>query len=197
MGAGSSSTPARPACTAWTATARQSATNPTGQGRSRSFAATLWPDERIWSELQTRLETKHGWTLTEGLIFQKGIIAMRSFVCDPMQHGRLFIAGDAGHIVPPTGAKGLNLAVADVVVLARGLADVHRTGRKGRLEAYTATALRRVWKAERVSWYMNHAAPERRRNPVRAAHPLGRPGPRRPFASGGHSSRRKLRRGAD
>ncbi|MCW2240227.1 4-hydroxybenzoate 3-monooxygenase [Azospirillum canadense] len=113
-----------------------------------------WSDDRIWSELHARLATKDGWSLTEGPIFQKGIIAMRSFVCDPMQHGRLFIAGDAAHIVPPTGAKGLNLAVADVVVLSRGLVDYYRSGRMERLEQYSATALRRIWKAERFSWYM-------------------------------------------
>ena len=113
-----------------------------------------WSDDRIWSELHQRLETKDGWTLTEGPIFQKGIIAMRSFVCDPMQHGRLFIAGDAAHIVPPTGAKGLNLAVADVVVLSRGLVEYYRTGLTEKLAQYSDTALRRIWKAERFSWYM-------------------------------------------
>lgn len=113
-----------------------------------------WPDDRIWPELHARLATKDGWTLTEGPIFQKGIIAMRSVVCEPMQHGRLFLAGDAAHIVPPTGAKGLNLAVADVVVLSRGLVDYYRSGRAERLEQYSATALRRIWKAERFSWYM-------------------------------------------
>ncbi|HYG90108.1 MAG TPA: 4-hydroxybenzoate 3-monooxygenase [Azospirillum sp.] len=113
-----------------------------------------WSDGRIWSELHARLETVDGWKLTEGPIFQKGIIAMRSFVCDPMQYGRLFIAGDAAHIVPPTGAKGLNLAVADVVVLSRGLVAYYRSGRTELLERYTAVALRRIWKAERFSWYM-------------------------------------------
>jgi p-hydroxybenzoate 3-monooxygenase len=113
-----------------------------------------WPDERIWEELHARLETRDGWTLTEGPIFQKGIVTMRSYVCDPMQHGRLFLAGDAAHIVPPTGAKGLNLAVADVVVLARGLVELFRSGRAGLLDAYSETCLRRVWRAEHFSWWM-------------------------------------------
>ncbi len=113
-----------------------------------------WSDDRIWSELHTRLEDRNGWSLTEGPVFQKGIIAMRSFVCEPMRHGRLFIAGDAAHIVPPTGAKGLNLAVADVLVLSRALTEVYRSGRTDGLDSYSATCLRRIWKAERFSWYM-------------------------------------------
>jgi p-hydroxybenzoate 3-monooxygenase len=113
-----------------------------------------WPDERIWEELQARLATSDGWTLTEGPIFQKGIVGMRSFVCEPMQHGRLFLAGDAAHIVPPTGAKGLNLAVADVVVLSRALVEFSRSGRTDLLESYTETCLRRVWRAEHFSWWM-------------------------------------------
>jgi p-hydroxybenzoate 3-monooxygenase len=112
-----------------------------------------WPDDRIWSELQSRLGFD-GWTLHQGGIFQKGIIGLRSFVCEPMQYGKLFLAGDAAHIVPPTGAKGLNLAVADVVVLSRALEAFYRAGRQDLLQAYSATALRRVWKAERFSWYM-------------------------------------------
>ena len=83
-----------------------------------------WPDEKIWDELRARLATEDGWTLEEGDIFQKNIVGMRSCICEPMQHGRLFLAGDAAHIVPPTGAKGMNLAVADVRVLARGLCRV-------------------------------------------------------------------------
>jgi p-hydroxybenzoate 3-monooxygenase len=113
-----------------------------------------WSDDRIWTELHSRLETKDGWTLIDGPIIQKNIVAMRSFVCDPMQYGRLFLAGDAAHIVPPTGAKGLNLAVADVQVLARGLDAYYKTGKTDLLESYSATCLRRVWKAERFSWYM-------------------------------------------
>jgi p-hydroxybenzoate 3-monooxygenase len=113
-----------------------------------------WPDERIWNQLHARLETGDGWRLTEGEIFQKGIIPLRSFVCEPMQHGRLFIAGDAAHIVPPTGAKGLNLAVADVLVLSRALAAKYAQNRQDLLDRYTETCLRRVWKGERFSWYM-------------------------------------------
>ena len=113
-----------------------------------------WPDERIWTELRARLATTDGWKLKEGRIFQKGIVAMRSFVVEPMQHGRLFLAGDAAHIVPPTGAKGLNLAAADVRVLARALAAFYRSGDEASLVAYSATALRRVWRAEHFSWWM-------------------------------------------
>ena len=87
-----------------------------------------WPDERIWEELQRRLSTRDGKRLTEGSILQKGITGMRSFVVEPMQRGRLFLAGDAAHIVPPTGAKGLNLAVADVRVLAEAIAEFYRSG---------------------------------------------------------------------
>jgi p-hydroxybenzoate 3-monooxygenase len=112
-----------------------------------------WPDARIWEELHARLDLD-GWTLTEGPIFQKGIIPLRSFVCDPMQYGRLFLAGDAAHIVPPTGAKGLNLAVADVLVLSQALEAQYARNDGGLLARYTATALRRVWKGERFSWYM-------------------------------------------
>jgi len=113
-----------------------------------------WPDARIWEELHTRLATREGWKLAEGRIFQRGIIAMRSFVVEPMRYGRLFLAGDAAHIVPPTGAKGLNLAVNDVRVLARALADYFRTGAEEALSAYSASALRRVWRAEHFSWWM-------------------------------------------
>ncbi len=113
-----------------------------------------WSDQRIWGQLHNRLETGDGWTLTEGEIFQKGIIQLRSFVCEPMQYGRLFIAGDAAHIVPPTGAKGLNLAVADVLVLARALEAKYHDNRQDLLDQYSATCLRRIWKGERFSWYM-------------------------------------------
>jgi p-hydroxybenzoate 3-monooxygenase len=113
-----------------------------------------WPDARIWEELHARLATAEGWKLTEGRIFQKGIVAMRSFVVEPMQYGRLFLAGDAAHIVPPTGAKGLNLAAADVRVLARALVAHYREGRGDLLEQYSATALRRVWRSEHFSWWM-------------------------------------------
>jgi p-hydroxybenzoate 3-monooxygenase len=113
-----------------------------------------WPDARVWEELQTRLAGSDGFKVNEGRIFQKGVVAMRSFVVEPMQHGRLFLAGDAAHIVPPTGAKGLNLAVADVRVLAQALAAFYATGRDDLLERYSETALRRVWRAEHFSWWM-------------------------------------------
>ena len=112
-----------------------------------------WSDEKIWQELQTRLACP-GWTLTEGPIVQKGIAGMRSFVVEPMQYGKLFLAGDAAHIVPPTGAKGLNLAVADVRVLARAMAEFYRSGSRLQLERYSETCLRRVWKVQRFSWWM-------------------------------------------
>jgi p-hydroxybenzoate 3-monooxygenase len=113
-----------------------------------------WPDRRIWDELHNRLATDEGWTLTEGPVLEKGITAMRSFVAEPMRHGRLFLAGDAAHIVPPTGAKGMNLAVADVAVLAEALADWYASGSESGLDAYSATALRRVWRAQHFSWWM-------------------------------------------
>jgi p-hydroxybenzoate 3-monooxygenase len=112
-----------------------------------------WPDERIWEELQTRF-AMDGWTLNEGPIVDKAITPMRSFVVEPMQHGRLFLAGDAAHIVPPTGAKGLNLAVADVRVLADALCDWYATGSSSRLDAYSDTCLRRVWRVQHFSWWM-------------------------------------------
>ena len=116
--------------------------------------ASHWPDARIWEELHARLAGGDGWRLTEGRIFQKGVIAMRSFVTEPMRYGRLFLAGDAAHIVPPTGAKGLNLAVADVRVLAQALGSFYESGRTDLLEKYSDTALRRVWRAEHFSWWM-------------------------------------------
>ena len=108
-----------------------------------------WPDDRIWTELGTRLGN-----VNEGPIFDKGITPMRSFVTEPMQHGRLFLAGDSAHIVPPTGAKGLNLAVNDVRILAPGLIELVRDRRTDRLDGYTAAALRRVWRAQDFSNYM-------------------------------------------
>ena len=113
-----------------------------------------WSDEKIWAELQTRLATQGGNKLTEGEILQKGVTGMRSFVADPMQHGRLFLAGDAAHIVPPTGAKGLNLAVADVRVLARAIAEFYRSGNSDLLEHYSERCLRRVWLVQRFSLWM-------------------------------------------
>ena len=112
-----------------------------------------WPDERIWEELRRRV-CLDGWTLIEGEVLEKGITPMRSFVAEPMQHGRLFLAGDSAHIVPPTGAKGLNLAVADVAVLADALIDSYRTGDRSALAAYSQTCLRRVWRAEHFSYWM-------------------------------------------
>ncbi|HEX8712459.1 MAG TPA: 4-hydroxybenzoate 3-monooxygenase [Terracidiphilus sp.] len=114
-----------------------------------------WPDDRIWQELHKRLATANGkWKLTEGPVLQKGVTGMRSFVAEPMQYGRLFLAGDAAHIVPPTGAKGLNLAVADVRVLARALAEFYHSARRDLLDKYSAVCLRRVWKVQRFSWWM-------------------------------------------
>jgi p-hydroxybenzoate 3-monooxygenase len=113
-----------------------------------------WPDARIWEELQRRLQTAGGFRLNEGPILEKGVTAMRSFVAEPMQCGRLFLAGDAAHIVPPTGAKGLNLAAADVRVLAHALACRYRTGSTALLEGYSAVCLRRVWRAQHFSWWM-------------------------------------------
>lgn len=113
-----------------------------------------WSDELILEELQARLATRDTWQLRMGPIIQKSILAMRSFVIEPMQYGRLFLAGDAAHIVPPTGAKGLNLAVVDVRHLARALALFYHHQRTDLLEAYTQTCLRRVWRAEHFSWWM-------------------------------------------
>jgi p-hydroxybenzoate 3-monooxygenase len=113
-----------------------------------------WPDERIWEELQKRLETVEGFRLNEGPILQKGVTAMRSFVAEPMQCGRLFLAGDAAHIVPPTGAKGLNLAAADVRILAHALARRYRDGSQQLLGRYSEICLRRVWRAQHFSWWM-------------------------------------------
>ncbi|HST09832.1 MAG TPA: 4-hydroxybenzoate 3-monooxygenase [Terriglobales bacterium] len=113
-----------------------------------------WPDERIWLELQTRLAGGKDWKLNEGRILQKGVTGMRSFVVEPMQHGRLFLAGDAAHIVPPTGAKGLNLAVADVRILARALKEFYISGQTGALDGYSQMCLRRVWRVQRFSWWM-------------------------------------------
>lgn len=113
-----------------------------------------WSDDRIWAEMHARLETREGWKPKMGKIIQRNIVGIRSFVTEPMQHGRLFLAGDAAHIVPPTGAKGLNLAAADIRVLAQGLVGFYRTGRTAILDGYSATALRRVWRAEHFSWWM-------------------------------------------
>ena len=113
-----------------------------------------WPDERIWAELQHRFEISKPWRLTEGPILQKSVTGMRSFVTEPMQFGRLFLAGDSAHIVPPTGAKGLNLAIADVRVLLRGLTEFYDSGKMELLQRYSEICLRRVWKVQRFSWWM-------------------------------------------
>jgi p-hydroxybenzoate 3-monooxygenase len=112
-----------------------------------------WPDDRIWSELQHRLGVP-GWDLKEGPITEKAVTPMRSFVASPMAYRRLFLAGDAAHIVPPTGAKGLNLALADVTVLAAALTDLLREGRPELAGAYSASCLARVWRATHFSWWM-------------------------------------------
>jgi len=112
-----------------------------------------WPDDRVWEELEKRLGVE-GWTLTRGPILQKGVTDMRSFVVEPMQCGRLLLAGDAAHIVPPTGAKGLNLAAADARVLAHGLSEFYTSGNSSVLDRYSEICLRRVWKAQRFSWWM-------------------------------------------
>jgi p-hydroxybenzoate 3-monooxygenase len=111
-----------------------------------------WPDPRIWEELHARLGS--GATLRQGPVLQKGITGMRSFVAEPMRYGRLFLAGDAAHIVPPTGAKGLNLAVADVRRLSRAIARFYESGSSEGLERYSADCLRRVWQVQRFSWWM-------------------------------------------
>jgi p-hydroxybenzoate 3-monooxygenase len=112
-----------------------------------------WPDDRIWEELSARL-AMDGFSLTSGPVTEKGITAMRSFVCEPMQYGRLFLAGDAVHVVPPTGAKGMNLALADVRVLGRAMASYYKSGDEEALAAYSATCLRRVWRAQHFSYWM-------------------------------------------
>ncbi|MBW8821172.1 MAG: 4-hydroxybenzoate 3-monooxygenase, partial [Streptomyces sp.] len=124
--------------------------------------AGSWDDDAIWDELERRFETDDDWTLERGPITQKSVTPMRSYVHEPMRHGRLFLAGDAAHIVPPTGAKGLNLAVGDVVTFARALTHRKETGSAERLDAYSETCLRRVWQAERFSYDMTsllHRAP--------------------------------------
>jgi len=114
----------------------------------------LWSDDRIWSELHTRLETDDGWKLNEGPISQKGVTPMRSFVAEPMQYGRLFLAGDAAHIVPPTGAKGMNSAVADVQILAHAFDALYRNGDGAYLQNYSAKCLKHIWRKQHFSWWM-------------------------------------------
>ncbi|HET7170878.1 MAG TPA: 4-hydroxybenzoate 3-monooxygenase [Gaiellales bacterium] len=112
-----------------------------------------WPDERIWEELEARAGIP-GHSLNRGPIAEKSITGMRSYVAEPMRHGRLFLAGDSAHIVPPTGAKGLNLAISDVTLLAEAIAGRHRSGGTALLDAYSDACLRRVWRAEHFSWWM-------------------------------------------
>lgn len=114
-----------------------------------------WPDDRVWQELAIRLGPEVAATLQTGPSFEKSIAPLRSFVAEPMRHGNLFLAGDAAHIVPPTGAKGLNLAVADIRLLARALAAHYNDGTNRDLDAYSETVLRRVWKVERFSWHLS------------------------------------------
>jgi p-hydroxybenzoate 3-monooxygenase len=113
-----------------------------------------WPDEKFWAELRRRLDPVTIERLTAGPSIEKSVAPLRSFVAEPMRFGRLFLAGDAAHIVPPTGAKGLNLAASDVHYLSEALIDYYRTGSQAGLEQYSARALKRVWKAERFSWWM-------------------------------------------
>jgi len=133
--------------------------NPT---RSRYYVQCLltdtvddWPDDRFWDELSIRIGDAAARNLKTGLSFEKSIAPLRSFVAEPMQYGRLFLAGDAAHIVPPTGAKGLNLAVADLRVLANAFAAHYRDGDSSRLTQYSQTCLERVWKVERFSWSLS------------------------------------------
>ncbi len=112
-----------------------------------------WPDDRIWEELRRRVELD-GLPLNEGPVLEKSVTGMRSFVAQPMQHGRLFLAGDAAHIVPPTGAKGLNLAIHDVTFLAAALERWYGSGDESALAAYSDRCLARVWRAEHFSWWM-------------------------------------------
>ncbi|MFF3347594.1 4-hydroxybenzoate 3-monooxygenase [Streptomyces sp. NPDC002779] len=126
-------------------------------------APESWADDEIWAELERRFETDDDWLLARGPITQKSVTPMRSYVHEPMRHGRLFLAGDAAHIVPPTGAKGLNLAVGDVVTFARALTHQRQTGSAELLDSYSETCLRRVWQAERFSYDMTtllHRAPD-------------------------------------
>ncbi|HEY2023843.1 4-hydroxybenzoate 3-monooxygenase [Paraburkholderia sp.] len=113
-----------------------------------------WSDDRIWAELHARADSHDGQKIIDGKIFQKNIVAMRSFVSTTMQHGRLFLAGDAAHIVPPTGAKGMNLAVADVKVLSQALDAFYQHSRTDLLDRYSDTALKRIWRAEHFSYWM-------------------------------------------
>jgi len=113
-----------------------------------------WPDDRIWSELLTRLKSDDGWVPNVGPITQKGVTGMRSFVAEPMRFGRMFLAGDAAHIVPPTGAKGLNLAMADIWRLSRAFAEYYKSHSQALMNRYSEDCLRRVWRTQQFSWWM-------------------------------------------
>lgn len=113
-----------------------------------------WSDQQIWDELQKRMETKDGFRLNEGRIFEKGVTPMRGFVCEPMQYGNLYLVGDSAHIVPPTGAKGMNLALGDVKVLADAITTKYETGKTDKLENYSDKCVQRVWRAQHFSWFM-------------------------------------------
>jgi len=130
-----------------------------------------WPDERFWKEIKARFPREWAERITEGPSIEKSIAPLRSYVCEPMSHGRTYLAGDAAHIVPPTGAKGLNLAVSDVYYLSRAFAEYYKSGSMGLLDAYSETALRRVWASVRISWYLTmllHRFPDATAFDVRA-----------------------------
>ncbi|HEY2524526.1 MAG TPA: 4-hydroxybenzoate 3-monooxygenase, partial [Candidatus Binataceae bacterium] len=131
------------------------------QARSRMYLqcsledrVDQWPDERFYEELARRLDPATAAQLQPGKSIEKTIAPLRSFVAEPMRFGRLFLVGDAAHIVPPTGAKGLNLAIADVRVLARALGEFYAKGSRAALDRYSETCLQRVWKVQRFSWWM-------------------------------------------
>jgi p-hydroxybenzoate 3-monooxygenase len=126
-------------------------------------SVSSWPDSRVWTELRTRLAHSGGFSLREGPIVDEAVTALRSFVVEPMRYGRLFLAGDAAHIVPATGAKGLNLAVVDVAVLASALDRWYADGDESGLDSYSATCLERVWRVQHFSWWMTsmlHLSPD-------------------------------------
>ena len=130
-----------------------------------------WPDQRFWKEIKARFPREWAERITEGPSIEKSIAPLRSYVCEPMSHGRTYLAGDAAHIVPPTGAKGLNLAVSDVYYLSRAFAEYYKSGSMGLLDAYSETALRRVWASVRISWYLTmllHRFPDATAFDVRA-----------------------------
>ncbi|MEI7426754.1 MAG: 4-hydroxybenzoate 3-monooxygenase [Betaproteobacteria bacterium] len=131
-----------------------------------------WPDERFWDQLQSRLPSSISANLVRGPSIEKSIAPLRSFVAEPLRYGQMFLAGDAGHIVPPTGAKGLNLAASDIYYLSNALIDFYRQSNPKGLESYSTIALQRIWKAERFSWWLTnmlHQFPEKSRFDQRIA----------------------------